>query len=109
MAEVTGKVVTVPPELLAKFVAAEKKRSGEIKQFLEEFDALVAEMFTAVGEGNYFQDAEGVVYKMTIPDGTFVHFKRTGYARTRRGDEKKGSLSLDEAKTAGLTPVIPGT
>lgn len=48
-----------------------------------------------------FQDDEGTVYKIVIPEGKFVHFEHIGYVRTRRLDEKRGDLSIKDAEAAG--------
>jgi hypothetical protein len=48
-----------------------------------------------------FQDEEGTVYKIVVPDGKFVHFDHVSYVRTRRVDEKRGDLSIKDAEAAG--------
>jgi hypothetical protein len=84
-----------------KFVQLEKKKE-EIKRYFDELNQAVAEVAKEVGVNNYFQDPEGTVYKMVVPDGKFVHFEHISYVRTRRLDEKRGDLSLKEAIEAGF-------
>lgn len=48
-----------------------------------------------------WQDNEGTVYQIVKPTGTFIEFKERDYARTRKLNEKKGSLSLTAAKELG--------
>jgi hypothetical protein len=72
----------------------------QIKQVKEKLDFVMSSM--KVGE--MFQDeVTGVVYKIIIPDGTFVSFSRIGYSRTKKMDEVRGSLSKNEAESAGFT------
>jgi hypothetical protein len=52
-----------------------------------------------------FQDNEGTVYQVVVPDGKWVPYETLSYIRTRRGDEKKGDLSLVKAEEAGF--VVP--
>jgi hypothetical protein len=84
-----------------KFVSLEKKKD-EIKRFFDELNEAVTEVVKEVGVNGYFQDAEGTVYKMVVPEGKFVHFEKLSYVRTRRLDEKRGDLSLKEAEAAGF-------
>jgi hypothetical protein len=56
-----------------------------------------------IGEGTFFQDPNDmVVYKITKPKGTYVEFKEITYNRTKKLDEKKGSLSKKEAQEMGF-------
>ena len=80
------------------FVELEKQR----KAFLEEFDEALRAAAAEVGVDGYFQDEEGVVYKITCPAGRWVKFDTVSYVRTRRGDEKQGTLSAKEAQAAGF-------
>ena len=50
-----------------------------------------------------FQDpSDKTVYKITKPEGKFVHFETWGYDRTKREGEVRGSLSVKEAKERGF-------
>ncbi len=81
-----------------RFVTLEKER----KQFLDDFDAALQAVADEVGADGYFQDQEGVVYKIVVPAGRWVKFDTVSYVRTRRGDEKQGTLSIKEAVAAGF-------
>jgi hypothetical protein len=45
---------------------------------------------------------DGVVYKIVVPTGTYIEFRKIDYQRTRKEGETKGSLSMKEAKEAGF-------
>lgn len=75
----------------------------ELKKKYEEANKLEEELCTKLGVGTSFQDEKGTVYQINVPDGTFVSFKKISFVRTRRGDEKSGSLSLKAAKELGFT------
>ena len=81
-----------------KFVDLEKKR----KQFLEEFDVALLAVAEETGIGNYFQSDDGVVYKIITPAGRWVKFDSVSYLRTKRGDERQGTLSVKEATEHGF-------
>lgn len=82
-------------ELSQKYEALKE----EMKQIKPELDNLMS----TIGVGSYFQDpATRLVYKITEPKGTFVEFSRVGYERTKRDDERRGTLSKKEAQEAGF-------
>ena len=81
-----------------KFVELEQKR----KQFLEEFDAALQAVADEIRTGGYFQDSDGVVYKIVTPTGRWVKFDTVSYLRTKRGDERQGTLSVKEATEHGF-------
>lgn len=87
-------------EAQIKFVALEKKKE-EVKKFFEELKLAIEAVKAEVGVNGMFQDGEGTVYKVVIPEGKFVTFDKISYVRTRRLDEKRGDLSLKEAEAAG--------
>ena len=89
-------------EAQQKFVELEKKKEA-VKKFFDELQEATKAVIDEVGIDGYFQDHEKTVYKMIVPEGRFVYFDRYGYKRTRRKDEKRGDLSLKEAKEAGFT------
>lgn len=62
-----------------------------------------------LGVGTYLQDpSTGLVYKIEVPSGTFVEFKKIGYKRTAKPGEKGGSvLSKSEAESMGF--VLPSS
>jgi hypothetical protein len=69
-----------------------------LKKQYEDLDKQLEEVCTTLGVGYMFEDKDGTVYKVDVPKGHFVSFKHIGFARTRRGDEKAGTLTLKEAK-----------
>lgn len=73
-------------------------KKDELKKQYEELDADLEQVCTELGVGHMFEDEQGTVYKVEVPKGHFVAFKHIGFARTRRGDEKAGTLTLKEAK-----------
>lgn len=88
-------------EAQKKFVALEKQKE-QVKQYFENLKSAVEEVSKEIGINGYFQDEEGTVYKVVIPEGKFVTFEHISYVRTRRLDEKRGDLSLKEAQEAGF-------
>ena len=88
-------------EAQARFVILEKKKE-EVKKYFEQLEAATKEVAKEIGVNSYFQDGEGTVYKVVIPEGRFVKFDQIGYQRTRRQGEKRGDLSLTEARTVGF-------
>ncbi len=89
-------------EAQAKFVALERKKE-DIKKFFDELNAACEAVVKEVGVNGYFQDDQGIVYKVVVPEGKFVHFEKFSYVRTRRPHEKRGDLSMKEAEGAGFT------
>lgn len=89
-------------EAQAKFVALEKRKE-EVKKFFEELAIATEAVSKEIGINGMFQDNEGTVYKVVIPDGKFVTFDKLSYVRTRRAHEKRGDLSMKEAEAAGFT------
>ena len=83
------------------FVTLEKRKE-EVKKYFDELNQAVEAVSKEVGLNGYFQDEEGTVYKIVIPDGKFVHFEHISYVRTRRLHEKRGDLTLKEAEEAGF-------
>jgi len=88
-------------EAQSKFIALEKKKE-EVKKYFEQLAEATQAVATEVGIGGMFQDAEGTVYHIVIPEGRFVAFDKIGYERTRRAGEKQGSLSLTKARERGF-------
>lgn len=86
----------------AKFVSLEKKKE-EVKKFFEELKLSIEAVQAEIGINGMFQDNEGTVYQVVIPEGKFVTFDKISYIRTRRLNEKRGDLSMDKAEAAGYT------
>jgi hypothetical protein len=87
-------------EAQKRFVELERKKE-DVKKFFDELNAACVEVSKEVGVNGYFQDEQGIVYKVVIPDGKFVYFEHISYVRTRRPHEKRGDLSMKEATDAG--------
>lgn len=87
-------------ETQRRFVELDKKKA-EYKDFLEQYKTAVNELVEEIGLGGHFQDAEGVVYQAAECDGKFVYFDKFEIKRTRRADERAGSLSLKKAQELG--------
>lgn len=72
---------------------------AEMKLLKPELNGLLEE----IGTDTYFQDpATKLVYKVVQPTGTYIEFSKISYNRTKKEDEKKGSLSKKEAQEAGF-------
>jgi len=88
---------------IQRFIELERKKT-DIKRYFEELNEALEAVVAEAGVGTYFQDpSDGTVFKLLVPEGKFVHFERFGYHRTKRGDEKRGDLSMKEAQEAGFT------
>ena len=84
-----------------KFIELEKQKE-HVKAYFEDLHNATVAVAAEVGLNGYFQDQEGTVYKIVVPEGRFVKFEQLGYERTRRTGEKRGDLSLTEAREAGF-------
>ena len=87
-------------EKQAKYVQLEKKRD-EYKVFLEELQQATKELVAEAGIGGHFQDGEGTVYQVHESEGKFVYFDKFEVKRTKRPNERAGSLSVVKAKELG--------
>jgi len=80
------------------------KELEEIKSQMKLKQAVLDSVLEDLGTGAMFQDpSDGVVFKIIQPKGAFVSYKTIGYDRTKRGEEKRGSLSAKEAKENGFS------
>jgi transcriptional accessory protein Tex/SPT6 len=86
---------------IQRFIELERKKN-EYKKFYEELSKATEDLVKEIGINSYFQDVDGTVFKLVIPEGRFVYYEKFSYVRTRRGDEKRGDLSLKEAQEAGF-------
>jgi hypothetical protein len=84
-----------------RFVELERKKE-EVKKYFDELNTAVETVSKEVGVNGMFQDEQGIVYKVVIPEGKFVYFEKISYVRTRRPHEKRGDLSMKEAESAGF-------
>lgn len=88
-------------EAQIKFVELESKKE-EVKKYFEELDEALLAVVNEIGINKMFQDNNGIVYKTVVPTYKSVKMDHIGYSRTKRVDEKRGSLSMKEAKEAGF-------
>lgn len=79
------------------------RKKEEIKKFYEELSQALIDVKNEIGINGYFQDDEGLVYKILVPEGKFVKFESLSYVRTKRPKEQRGDLSMKEAEAAGFT------
>lgn len=86
-----------------KVVDLDRKYSEVIKPYFTERREALEALAKETKVGHMFQDDEDVVYKVVEPTGTFVTFEKLAVDRTRRSDEKSGTLSLTKAREAGFT------
>ena len=89
-------------ELQQKFLALAKKREDLARQ-IKQVNLELSDTMRQLPLGEMFQDpADGVVYQIIFPSGTYVEFKNVDYIRTRKEGETKGTLSMKEAQAAGF-------
>jgi len=86
--------------LQRKYVELDKKKE-EYKRFMEELKDVIDQLVDKMGIGGHFQDSDGTVYQIDVPDGKFVYFDKYEIKRTRREGERAGSLSIKKAKDLG--------
>jgi hypothetical protein len=85
-----------------KFLELEYKKA-EMKKYFDELEAATEALIKEHGINSYLQDpVTGSVYKLITPEGTYIQFRKYGYVRTKRGDEKRGDLSIKEAQEQGF-------
>lgn len=89
---------TSTKEVFVELASKKETLVKELKALNEELEKIML----SLGEGTMFQSKEGLVYKIEVPTGTFVSYKKIDYVRTKREDESKGSLSAKEAEEAGF-------
>jgi hypothetical protein len=74
-----------------------------LKARLKEVDTKLEQVLMSLGVGETFQAADGTVFMVQEPTGTFISFKKIDYIRTRREGEKGGNfLSKKEAESLGF-------
>ena len=62
-----------------------------------------AQTMMAMGVDTRLQDPiDGVVYQIVEPNGQWVSYSKIDYIRTRKGNEKAGTLSLKKAEEWGF-------
>jgi hypothetical protein len=88
-------------EAQKRFVELERKKE-DIKKYFDELNQATEAVSKEIGINGFFQDDQGIVFKVVVPEGKFVHFEKISYVRTRRPHEKRGDLSMKEAEGAGF-------
>ena len=74
----------------------------EITKYYEEVDAALAAVVAEIGIDGMFQADDGIVYQVAKAKGRYVQFKELEYLRTKRADEKAGTLSVKSAEAKGF-------
>jgi hypothetical protein len=78
------------------------KRYETLKEEMAALKPTLQELMTEMGAGTHFQDPEtSLVYKITVPTGTYISFDAISYVRTKKSGETKGSLAKTEAVELG--------
>lgn len=73
--------------------------SESLSKVREQMQAVMME----IGVDKYHQDpTTGLVYKIVRPKGTFIEFRVIDYVRTKKENERQGTLSKSEAEKAGF-------
>lgn len=85
-----------------RFIELDKQKIL-FNQFQEQYALAIKELAQEMGINNHFQDDENTVYQIAELEGKFFHFERYEVKRTRRKDERAGSLSLIKAKELGYS------
>lgn len=84
-----------------RFIELER-RKDEIKKYYEDLETALTELVAEQGINSYFQDDQGIVYKLIECEGRWVKFDKFGYTRTKRAGEERGTLSAKEARERGF-------
>jgi hypothetical protein len=85
---------------IRRFIELEKKKT-DVRRYFDDLKEATKNVVEEIGVGGHFQDEEGTVYQVVIPDGRFVQFDHVGYVRTRRSGETRGDLSITKARELG--------
>lgn len=79
------------------------RRYPEIQQYFQEKKAALEAIQTESGIGHHFQDDQGIVYEVVIPEWKQVPMEHIGINRTKRVGEDRGTLSVKRANELGYT------
>lgn len=101
MDEATQAVLTMTDEERA-FVELDRGYPA-IKKYFDDRKLALEALAKRHGIGHHFQDDQGIVYEVVIPEWKQVPMEHIGINRTRRDGETKGSLSEKRAKELGYT------
>ena len=86
---------------IQRFLELEIKKA-EVKKYFEDLSKAIEDVAKEVGVGGFFQDGDGIVYSIVVPEGKFVTYEKLSYVRTKRPGEARGSLSVKEAESKGF-------
>lgn len=86
----------------AELLINQIKEFEQVKTLYKYYKKCIDIILKDLPQGLIFQDDDKIVYKVVKPKGTYVDFKEVDYVRTRKEDEKIGTLSLKEAKEEGF-------
>ena len=85
-----------------KFLELAKKYE-ELKDELKQVRIDLESTMMAMGVDTRLQDPiDGVVYQIVESNGQWVSYSKIDYIRTRKGNEKAGTLSLKKAEEWGF-------
>lgn len=88
-------------EAQKRLIALDLKKES-VDKFYEDLDAAIREVQAEVGTDGFFQAEDGIVYKVIVPAGRYVKYADLAYVRTKRPDERAGTLSVKEAQENGF-------
>jgi hypothetical protein len=74
-----------------------------IDKYYEDLEQAVKDVQAEIGLDGMFQADDGIVYQIVKPAGTFISYKDVNFIRTKRADERAGSLSVKKAEEAGFS------
>lgn len=90
-------------DLQKKFLDLAKEYENQVDSLKEVSNRLQVVMLE-MGVDQFVQDSETkIVYQTTKPNGVFVYYKVIDYIRTKKENERAGSLSVKKAEEAGFT------
>lgn len=85
-----------------RFLDAAKRYEEAIDQLKAAREELDLAM-QALGLGVFIQDPDTkIVYNITKPNGTFMYYRDLDYIRTKKENERAGTLSVKKAQEAGF-------
>lgn len=89
-------------ETQSAFILAVREHE-RLKKLIEENRTQLQSAMNALGFGSFAQDvADGVVYQIVKPNGTFMYYRDIDYIRTAKEGERAGTLSKSKAEEAGF-------
>lgn len=89
-------------DLQKRFLELAKKYET-MKDEMDKIREELTSSMNSLGLNAFIQDPEtNVVYQVIEPTGVFTYFKKIDYVRTKKGEERAGSLSMKKAEEAGF-------